>query len=99
MKEFINNNRRVFGYSILAISSILFIVLVFLPAEFFDQGSAKCVSVILFNKQCYGCGMTRAIQHLIHLEFKEALNFNWLSFVVLPILVYAILWEVRRLVK
>jgi hypothetical protein len=39
------------------------------------------------------CGMTRAVQHLIHLDFETAYHFNKLSFVVFPLLIGMILWE------
>jgi hypothetical protein len=64
------------------------IVLLILPADFFDDGPSLCLSVILLNETCFGCGITRAIQHLIHFEFSTAAEYNKLSFIVLPILVY-----------
>jgi hypothetical protein len=57
-----------------------------LPADFFDTGQSYCLSILLFEANCYGCGMTRAIQHIIHFEFIEAYSFNKLSFIVFPLL-------------
>lgn len=51
-------------YSILIFLSVVGITLFILPADFFDTGSSICLSVVLFNKQCYACGLTRAVQHL-----------------------------------
>lgn len=62
-------------------------VLIILPADFFDRGQSLCISVLFFDTTCYGCGITRAIQHLIHLDFAEASHLNKMSFVVLPILI------------
>lgn len=45
-----------------------------------------CLSKVLAGMECYGCGMTRAIMHLIHLDFTEAYQYNKLSFIVLPLL-------------
>lgn len=73
--------------------------LLVLPASFFDNGQSICVSVLLFNKQCYACGMTRAIQHLIHLDFHEAYHYNWLAFIVFPLIVYLLMTEFLKLVK
>jgi len=78
---------------------LLSIVLIILPADFFDSGQSICLSVVFFNKQCYGCGMTRAIQHLIHLDFKNAYCFNKLSFIVFPLLVYLIGSELYKMYK
>ena len=64
------------------------VVLLILPADFFDNGQSICISVLLFDETCYGCGMTRAIQHLIHFDFLVAYSYNKLSIIVLPLLVY-----------
>ena len=71
-------------------------IFIFLPINFFDSGDSICLSVVFFNKECYGCGMTRAIQHLIHLDFKGAYDFNKFSFIVLPTLIYLLLKEIKK---
>ena len=65
---------------------IIPVSLMFLPAGFFDEGQSMCLSVIIIIDECYGCGMTRAIMHLIHGDFFTAWNYNSLSFLVLPLL-------------
>lgn len=99
MKTWVAKNRRPIGITLFVVLSILFIVLLILPANYFDTGRATCLSVIFFEMECYGCGMTRAIQHLIHLDFKEAYEFNKLSFIVFPLAVGMILWEINRMVR
>jgi hypothetical protein len=64
------------------------LVLLLLPATFFDGGGSICLSVLLADTACYGCGMTRAIMHLLHFDLETALTFNKLSVVVLPLLVF-----------
>ena len=78
---------------------ILFIILLFLPKDFFDYGKPICISVNLFHRECYACGMTRATQHLLHLDFNGAARFNRLSFVVVPLLILMILWEFFKFKK
>jgi len=81
--------------TIIFIGLFLFsILLLFLPKDFFDKGQSLCVSRLLFDIECYGCGMTRAIQHLIHFDFQGAWDFNKLSFLVLPLIIYLILKEI-----
>ena len=80
----------------LTILLIIPIILIILPANFFDEGQSICLSVLLFEKNCYACGMTRAIQHLIHFNFDLAWNFNKLSFIVLPLLIFSYLKEIKR---
>lgn len=79
-----------FAYLALALLVLILPVLILLPADFFDRGQSLCLSVLLFNKTCYGCGITRAIQHLIHLDFAGAWSYNKMSYLVLPVLLY--LW-------
>ena len=71
-------------------------VLLVLPADFFDNGRPVCLSVILFNKTCYGCAITLAVHHLIHLEFSEAYNFNKLVVLVFPLVSNLYLKEILR---
>lgn len=63
-------------------------VLLYLPADHFDEGQSICISVVLFDRECYACGMTRGVQHLLHFDFAEAAAFNKLSFIVLPLGLY-----------
>lgn len=66
------------------------VVLYLLPAGLFDSRQSICPSKLLFNLECAGCGMTRAVLHFHHFQFDEALFYNPGVFLVYPILV--ILW-------
>lgn len=66
-------------------------ILLFFPADFFDNGKPICISILLFDKECFNCGMTRAVMHLIHFDFKTAWEYHKLSVVVLPLLIYVII--------
>jgi hypothetical protein len=69
------------------------IVLWLLPSDFFDESKViLCPSRLFFDIECWGCGMTRAIMHLHHIELDDALYFNKGSFIVYPALV--LLWFV-----
>ena len=77
---------------------ILPFVLLILPANFFDNGKPICLSQILAGRECFGCGMTRGIMHLIHFELEEAFAYNILSFIVLPLLgLIWIQWFIKEL--
>ena len=71
-------------------------MLVLLPADFFDGGPAICLSRLLLDQDCYACGMTRACMRIIHLQFREAADFNLLAFVVMPLLSYIWLRELQH---
>ena len=47
-----------------------------LPSDAFDEGESMCPSVWLFDVECWGCGSTRAVQHLHHAELGDALYFH-----------------------
>lgn len=69
------------------------IVLVFLPENYFDNGQSVCLSKLLFNQECYACGLTRACLHLINLNFEKAFEYNMGSFIVFPLLcIFWIIW-------
>lgn len=87
---------RKLGYVVIAVLATIALILLILPADYFDHGRPMCLSVLLLNKECYGCGMTRGIQHLIHLDFENAYRFNKLSFIVLPLMGYMTIWEIRK---
>jgi hypothetical protein len=65
------------------------VVLWILPAGSFDHtGVELCPSKFLFKVECFGCGMTRAVMHLHHFDWQEAVYYNYLVLVVYPILVF-----------
>jgi hypothetical protein len=79
---------RIKPYLLLVVLLVIPMVLISLPADFFDQGESICPSKRFLNKDCPGCGITRGIMHTIHLEFQKAWGLNKLTFVVLPTMIY-----------
>jgi hypothetical protein len=66
------------------------IIVYMLPIDYFDKGETVCLSMRLANIECYACGMTSAVKHLLHFDFETAYAYNMLSFVVTPLL--SIMW-------
>lgn len=87
------------GYALLALVISTFLVLMFLPADYFDTGQSLCLSVLLAHTECYACGMTRAFQHMIHLEFQIAWEYNKLAFIAFPLLSCLIILEIYKCFK
>jgi len=62
------------------------VTLILLPADFFDEGESICLSKVIFDVECYGCGLTRSIMHLIHFDFKTSWEWSKLGVISFPIL-------------
>jgi Protein of unknown function (DUF2752) len=72
------------------------LVLLLLPADFFDRGPDVCVFTLLSGYHCWGCGITRGCMHLIHLQWQKAYDYNKLTFIVLPILCGLVVADFRK---
>jgi hypothetical protein len=75
------------------------LVVLSLPRNYFDNGDSICLSRVLLDIECYACGMTRAMQHLIHLDYLSAIEYNPLSLAVLPVICYIGIMELFKAVK
>ena len=77
---------------------MLFPVLIYLlPENYFDEGESYCLSKVIFNTECYGCGLSKACKHLLHLNFEKAFEYNMISFLALPLLgVIWIKWYLQK---
>lgn len=71
------------------------VVLLVMPINYFDTGESLCLSKVLFDLECYACGMTRAGMHLLHLDFKGAYDFNPLIYLVAPVAAFGIGMDLR----
>lgn len=59
-------------------------LLLLMPVDYFDFGTSICPSKVFLGIECLGCGLTRGVMHLIHLDFQGAWQFNKLSFLIVP---------------
>ncbi len=87
METIIMKYKRLMNLLRVAILLLIPIVLMLLSADYFDNGHSICLSKSLANMECYACGMTRSIMHLIHGEILAGWHFNKLGILVLPLLV------------
>jgi len=72
------------------------LILLILPLDFFDRGQDICLFTKLSGYHCWGCGMTRACMHLIHLDWRQAEQYNSKCFIVLPILSGLLVVDFRK---
>jgi uncharacterized protein DUF2752 len=68
---------------------LLFPLVFFLvPTSWFETRRSMCLIYNVFGVRCPGCGMTRALSCAVPGRFKQALQYNRLVVVVLPLLGY-----------
>lgn len=75
--------------AIVGIASLVFLYF-WNPAEI--QGFPKCPFFALTGYQCPGCGTLRGIHSLLHFRFADALRYNLLMVVSIPVLLLLWLW-------
>jgi hypothetical protein len=74
------------------------ILLLLLPAGFFDGGESVCLSKLLLGRDCPACGLTRGCMHLIHFDLEEAYAYNMMSFIALPMVgIVWVQWGMKEL--
>lgn len=61
-----------------------------LPDLGLQSVQAFCIFRAITGFECWGCGMTRALYALLHLDFPTAMHYNFLAAPVLLIL--AVVW-------
>lgn len=59
-------------------------------------GSTICLFHNIFGRDCYGCGMTRALFSLLHADIGAAWGYNRMVVIVAPLLLYLYLNEVAK---
>ena len=94
-----SKQRSIFSKIYLVFLIVLPIPFFILPANYFDTGESLCMSKILLDRECFGCGITRAIQHAIHFDFISAWRFNKLVILVVPVLLFLWLNEIKKSLK
>ena len=55
----------------------------YLPEENLPIPKIPCLFKTLFECECPGCGITRGIKSLLHLQYDISLEYHKLSFIVL----------------
>ncbi len=84
----LKKKNRIISLGIIAALILLPIILFILPKTQFDNGPTMCLFTLITGSNCLGCGMTRACMRLIHLDFYGAWEYNKMSFIVFPALIY-----------
>jgi hypothetical protein len=81
---------------------ILFIIIFgtvffFIPKDYLGETYPICLFRLLFNINCIGCGTTRAIWSIMHLNFSNAIEYNKLIVITFPLLTGCIIhWIFKK---
>lgn len=68
-----------------------------LPQAAAEFISPNCLFTLLFDIECFGCGMGRALTALLHLEWQRAMALNRLSPLVLLVLIALFIFTLKDL--
>lgn len=66
------------------------LLLYLIPLEWFCKQHTICLIKNIFDIECYGCGITRAVLCGLHFDIQKAINYNKMVVIVFPLLIY--LW-------
>jgi len=81
----------------LIILAILGLIFISIPRKYLGDSFPICLSRIILDKECIGCGTTRAVWSVLRFRFRDAYEFNKLIVITFPLLVgVAIMWLFKR---
>ena len=64
------------------------LLLSFIPMDWLNRQDTICLFKNLTGRECWGCGITRAVISAVQFDFATAFHYNKLIVVVFPLLVY-----------
>jgi hypothetical protein len=79
---------RIFNKLSFSVILVLPILLYLVPLDWFNKQHTTCLFKNIFGIDCYGCGITRAVLSALHFNFEDAINYNIMVVIVLPLLIY-----------
>jgi len=80
--------RKIFNILSFSVILVLPILLYLVPLDWLNKQHTICLFKNIFGIDCYGCGITRAILSGLHFNFEDAINYNNMVVIVLPLLIY-----------
>ncbi|MCL1833191.1 MAG: DUF2752 domain-containing protein, partial [Leptospirales bacterium] len=57
------------------------------PTKYLGDTHSLCLYQTVFDHKCIGCGTTRAVWSVLHLNISDALEYNKLIILTFPLLV------------
>ena len=84
---------------IFSIVALYFFVSVFVKIVFSINIMIPCLWKTLFHVDCPGCGLSRAFTDIVRFDFNAAYQNNKLIFIVLPILLVYMIYDLVVFIK
>lgn len=75
------------------------ILIFMIPVEGIEASPVPCLSRLILQRECIGCGITRACINAIHFNFERAFAYNKLVIIVLPLCIYVYLYTIYKIYK
>ena len=79
---------RIFNKLLFSVILVLPILLYLVPLDWLNKQHTICLFKNIFGIDCYGCGITRAVLSGLHFNFEDAIIYNIIVVIVLPLLIY-----------
>ncbi|MGI6595846.1 MAG: DUF2752 domain-containing protein [Elusimicrobia bacterium] len=80
--------KTILVYRMVVLYLLLPVSLFFIPLSSVNKLHSICLYKNLFEIECPGCGITRAVLYVIHCRLSEAIALNKLIVIVFPLLAY-----------
>lgn len=87
-----STNAKLRLWGLLALPAAIYCI----PKGWIMDGHAVCIFHNLTGRDCYGCGMTRALFSLLHFDPAAAWEYNRLAVIVAPLIGYLYLKELVK---
>lgn len=94
MNQFLYTKKVIYGRILFYIFCI--VTILSMDKNALDNTSF-CIIYHITNKQCLGCGLSRAFFHVAHFDFKIAYGFNRLVVVFFPAFLAVILYDLVKM--
>lgn len=80
-------------YICIIVNVILIFLLYNIPVDNNSLLENLCIFKMIFGKECWNCGMTRAFLSILHTDFDKALYYNHNSIIVFPFTVFIYIYS------
>lgn len=75
------------------INFVLILILYNIPIKNNSILENLCLYKLLFKKECFNCGMTRAFLSIIQGSYNMAISYNWKCVIIFPLMVCVYLYS------